>query len=69
MIIQQQADFSFYTSSFISMYISQKLIWIVKIVSAQTRFPLSGNSHSNILNCTHKGLDKIIDDLPLNVFS
>lgn len=64
MIIQQQADFSFYT-----MYISQKLIWIVKIVSAQTRFTLSGNSHSNILNCTHKGLDKIIDDLPLNVFS
>lgn len=41
MIIQQQADFSFYTSSFISMYIlAKKLIWIVKIVSAQTRFTL-----------------------------
>lgn len=25
MIIQQQADFSFYTSSYISMYISQKV--------------------------------------------
>lgn len=49
--------------------LAKKLIWIVKIVSAQTRFTLSGNSHSNILNCTHKGLDKIIDDLPLNIFS
>lgn len=49
--------------------LAKKLIWIVKIVSAQTRFTLSGNSHSNILNCTHKGLDKIIDDLPLDIFS